>query len=110
MGVKTNIVAVNFKNKHGGGYSEKEYHYKATTPLEVGQLVKVETKRGTSQVRVARVAPSEEDVPKFLRGVELKTITSDCVLLEADGSHCMAKDENLDLAKVAEDFFKGVGG
>lgn len=103
------LVAVNFKNKHGDSYGAKEYHYRTTTQLEVGQLVRVQTKNGESQVRVARVGVPEDELPDYLRNAMLKTITGASLLLHADGSPCMDRQQQMDFPEsesADDEFFK----
>lgn len=88
MKLKNNVVTVQYKNRHGEGYGGSEYSYYAGTPLEVGQIVKCPTVYGETQARVSRVGISEDALPEPLRG-NLKTISSACVLLRADGEPCM---------------------
>ena len=88
MKLKTNVVTVQYKDRHGEGYGGREYCYYAKTPLEVGQIVKCPTVSGETQARVSRVGISEATLPETLWG-NLKAITSAHILLKADGEPCM---------------------
>lgn len=93
MKLKNNVVTVQYKDRHGEGYGGHEYSYYAGTPLEVGQVVKCPTKHGETQAVVTQVGISEDALPEAWRG-NLKTISSACVLLRADGEPCMYEGLN----------------
>lgn len=109
---KKEVVTVQFKNRDGEGYGGTEYSYFAGVPLEVGQVVNCMTKFGEKQVRVARIGIDPDCIPEEIRA-QLKTISSACVLLRADGEPCMYEpsqhqQERIDLVGAVENFFKPI--
>lgn len=109
---KKQVVTVQFKNKNGEGYGGAEYSYYASVLLEVGQLVNCMTKYGERQARVARVGIDPDNIPEEIRA-QLRTISSACVLLRADGEPCtyepdQHQQERIDLVGAVEDFFKPI--
>lgn len=79
------IVAVQFKNKHGEGYGGKTYNYNTVVPLEVGQILEVNTQFGKNEVKVCNVDVDPLDIPANVR-LMLRTITEANVLRDSDGN------------------------
>ena len=64
------IVSVVFKNK--SGYSDREYTYKSSIPLEAGDMVKAPVKTSFRTAMVKKTDLSEADL---MPGIEYRTIT-----------------------------------
>ena len=81
----TNIIKVQFiKDCEASG---QEYTYYAPKPVSVGDIVDVETERGTVQAQVSRVNVPQEEIARF--GTRVKHINGktalrceDCEMLE----------------------------
>lgn len=92
------VIAVQFKSKHGAGYSGQEYSYYTDVPLKCGQLIEVTTKYGISKVKVVKTGVDIETIPKMIR-CYMKTITEENLLLDAEGNPIM------DTQIALDDFF-----
>lgn len=79
------IVAVQFKNKHGEGFGGRTYNYNTVVPVEVGQILQVNTKNGKGEVKVINTDVDPLDIPANIR-IILRTITEENVLKDADGN------------------------
>lgn len=66
------IVSVQFKSRYSDTYGGKEYAYLSDVPVSEGDIVKVPTKFGDTEAKVARVDVPESEIPSYM---ELKHIT-----------------------------------
>lgn len=89
------VIAVQFKSKHGEGYSGQEYSYYTDVPLAVGQLIEVTTKYGISKVKVVKTGVDIETIPPMIR-CYMKTITEENLLHDDAGNPVMDAQYTLD--------------
>ena len=71
----TDIVFVQFKNRHAEGYGGREYSYIADVALQEGDIVMVPTVSGDTEARVSRIDVPDSELPKWLTRDKLRHIT-----------------------------------
>lgn len=90
MAEVTNVIKVRFvKDCEAAG---REYTYYALEPVKVGDIVDVETDRGTVQAQVSRVNVPQEEIARFgsrARSINGKTLCrcETCAQLRPDDGH-----------------------
>lgn len=71
----TDLVQIQFRNRHTDGYGGRCYTYVADVPLHEGDIVMVPTVNGDSEARVCRIDVPESELPKWLSRDNLRHIT-----------------------------------
>lgn len=68
--VETDIVTVQYLSSFDGTFRGREYSYFASCKLDVGDIVRVPTKFGTSIARVSRINVPAREIERFKNAVK----------------------------------------